>query len=223
MSVVSDPQGCPVGEANLSVRIGHFFFRHRHILYVPFALAVFIIPWQRHNSIFTGPLQMYNNILVAWLVGLAILLMGGALRLWAVRCCGKRTIYKREGGKWLTMTGPYSHTRNPLYHSNILIGCGLIMFSRLVWLLPVFIVAGYIYYYFVVLYEESRLREQFGDSYQEFVRNVPRWFPRFKAYQPAGEVKVNPWSEVYAAERLRLLAVLVVIFLIMLNNFLVVS
>jgi protein-S-isoprenylcysteine O-methyltransferase Ste14 len=33
---------------------------------------------------------------------------------------------------------------------------------------------------FVVFYEEPTLRRQFGESYYEYRRAVPRWIPRFK-------------------------------------------
>jgi protein-S-isoprenylcysteine O-methyltransferase Ste14 len=33
---------------------------------------------------------------------------------------------------------------------------------------------------FVVLYEEPTLQRQFGASYEEYRRNVPRWIPRLK-------------------------------------------
>lgn len=33
---------------------------------------------------------------------------------------------------------------------------------------------------FVVLYEEPTLRRQFGDSYEEYQRKVPRWVPRWR-------------------------------------------
>lgn len=193
----------------MNVKIGLFFFRHRHLLYIPFVLAAFLVNWGKTD-----------NFIVAWAVGFGLLIIGAALRLWAIRWCGKRTVYKRDEGKWLTMKGPYSHMRNPLYHSNILIGCGLIMFSRLVWLIPVFVIVGYIFYHFVVLFEESRLILQFGPVYRDFQEKVPRWIPRLTPYKPEGEVKVNPWLEIYLAERLRLLAVLLVLLLINLKEYL---
>jgi len=192
-----------------SVAVGLFFFRHRVLLYVPFTAAIFFIKW--HKS---------ENLILNGIIGAALIILGSALRFWAVRCCGKRTTYKREEGKWLTTHGPYSYTRNPLYHSNLLIGCALIMFSGLPWLIPIFVVAGYIYYHYVVLFEESRLAPQFGTPYEEFRRNVPRWLFRLTPYRPAGEIKINPWKEVYMAERLRLLAVLIIIALIYAVGFL---
>jgi protein-S-isoprenylcysteine O-methyltransferase Ste14 len=33
---------------------------------------------------------------------------------------------------------------------------------------------------FVVLYEEPTLRRQFGESYEQYLREVPRWIPKLK-------------------------------------------
>jgi protein-S-isoprenylcysteine O-methyltransferase Ste14 len=33
---------------------------------------------------------------------------------------------------------------------------------------------------FVTLYEEPDLRKRFGAGYEEYLREVPRWIPRFK-------------------------------------------
>ena len=33
---------------------------------------------------------------------------------------------------------------------------------------------------FVLLYEEPTLRQQFGESYEEYRRTVPRWIPRLR-------------------------------------------
>jgi protein-S-isoprenylcysteine O-methyltransferase Ste14 len=194
----------------MSVKIGLFFFRHRHLLYVPFVLVIFL--FDKPYNAFMKP---YENPMVIWPVGSGFLLLGVILRFFGIRYCGKRTVYKREEGKWLTLTGPYSHMRNPLYHSNLLIGCGLIAIGKLFWLIPIFVVVGYIYYHFVVLYEESRLSMQFGEKYADFCKNVPRWIPRLTSYRAGeGELKLNPWSEVFGAEKWRFLAVAVIVGLI---------
>lgn len=191
-------------------KIGRAFFRRRHILYVPFFLMAVLWRW-----------RACENLTVVLSLGCGLLVLGSGLRCWGIRYCGKRTIYKREKGKWLTLVGPYAFVRNPLYISNILIGCGLIAFSRLLWLLPVFIVSGLIFYHFISLYEEATLIQQFGDDYQRYKQNVGRWLPRLFPYRSEGEVKVNPWSEVFAAERLRILAVLGIVFLIIFKDVLI--
>jgi len=33
---------------------------------------------------------------------------------------------------------------------------------------------------FVVFYEEPTLHRQFGESYDEYRRSVPRWIPKFR-------------------------------------------
>lgn len=37
---------------------------------------------------------------------------------------------------------------------------------------------------FVMLYEEPTLRRKFGADYEEYCRNVRRWWPRFRRWQP---------------------------------------
>jgi protein-S-isoprenylcysteine O-methyltransferase Ste14 len=34
---------------------------------------------------------------------------------------------------------------------------------------------------FVMFYEEPTLRRQFGESYDEYRRRVPRWIPKLRA------------------------------------------
>ena len=36
---------------------------------------------------------------------------------------------------------------------------------------------------FVLFYEEPTLRAKFGDDYEEYCRNVPRWLPRLRPWQ----------------------------------------
>lgn len=47
---------------------------------------------------------------------------------------------------------------------------GLLAYGGLVWLL---------FHFFVLLYEEPKLRLSFGSEYEHFRAGVPRWIPRF--------------------------------------------
>ena len=39
---------------------------------------------------------------------------------------------------------------------------------------------------FVLFYEEPTLLAKFGDDYAEYCRNVPRWWPRIRAWRQEG-------------------------------------
>lgn len=40
------------------------------------------------------------------------------------------------------------------------------------------------FHLFVLGYEEPKLRSTFGEEYEQFCANVPRWIPRFSAWSP---------------------------------------
>ena len=74
--------------------------------------------------------------------------------------------------------GPYRWVRNPIYLAALLVVLGE------AWLFmspPLLVYAGAMAAFchlFVTGYEERRLARQFGDSYLEYRRTVPRWIPR---------------------------------------------
>lgn len=82
----------------------------------------------------------------------------------------------------LVVSGPYRHVRNPMYVAvvalvagqGLVLGSGaLLLYAALLWLL---------FHSFVVLYEEPRLASRFGGPYEEYRRNVGRWWPRIRPW-----------------------------------------
>jgi len=78
----------------------------------------------------------------------------------------------------LVVTGQYRHVRNPMYVALVIIVAGqgvwlgsgaLLAYATLLWVL---------FHLRVVSYEEPTLAKQFGASYEEYQRGVPRWLPR---------------------------------------------
>lgn len=109
-----------------------------------------------------------------WGIGGAIFLTGIAIRIWA-----QQHLHYRMGiHKQLTTTGPYRLVRNPLYIANILTYVGATFFSELIWFAPVTMLWGIGAYSLVIRYEEEHLLEKYGDSYQEYLQEVPRWIPK---------------------------------------------
>lgn len=54
---------------------------------------------------------------------------------------------------------------------------GLTIVSELIWFIPVTFFWWSIVYAFVVRYEEGHLSEKYGEHYQKYISEVPRWIP----------------------------------------------
>ena len=69
-----------------------------------------------------------------------------------------------------------AHTRNPLYLGTVVAAAGAgIVFESLV----VCLYAGLLwvtYHLLTVYHEESKLRAELGEAYEEYCERVPRWF-----------------------------------------------
>ncbi len=83
----------------------------------------------------------------------------------------------------LVVTGLYRYVRNPMYVGVVLVieGQGLLLgnprvlgYGVLVWLA---------FFLFVIGYEEPTLRRTFGDEYERFCANIPRWIPRLHPWR----------------------------------------
>jgi protein-S-isoprenylcysteine O-methyltransferase Ste14 len=76
--------------------------------------------------------------------------------------------------------GLHRYTRNPMYLAVIGIVLSEALFFASVHLLIYGCILFIAFNIFVVIYEEPTLKKQFGDSYLQYQRKVPRWRVRFK-------------------------------------------
>lgn len=96
--------------------------------------------------------------------------LGAGVRTWAAG-----HIRKREA---LAVTGPYAHTRNPLYFGSFLMACGALVMGRNLWLAAAFLLFALPVYHVVIRKEEALLSGLFGADFAAYLREVPRFFPR---------------------------------------------
>jgi Phospholipid methyltransferase len=80
----------------------------------------------------------------------------------------------------LTMTGPYAHTRNPLYFGSMLIAFGFAAASKSIVIVLLLAVLFAVIYIPVIRSEEAFLRSQFSD-FDAYAARVPRLVPRLRA------------------------------------------
>jgi protein-S-isoprenylcysteine O-methyltransferase Ste14 len=91
-----------------------------------------------------------------------------------IRALASGHVRKNEA---LATSGPYAHTRNPLYLGSLLIGIGFAIAARSIWVGVVLLVMFFAIYIPVIRDEELFLREKFPE-FDDYARTVPRMLPR---------------------------------------------
>ena len=117
---------------------------------------------------------------MSMMIGLPIAIVGLALRAWAAGC-----LYKNQS---LATSGPYAHTRNPLYLGTLLVAAGLVVATQRWELAALFAIAFVFIYFPTIEQEEQHLRKLFAE-YERYAAQVPLLWPRvtgfsFSAQQP---------------------------------------
>ena len=140
--------------------------------------------WSRIARRIRVPLGFVLAALFLWLahptpvslgVGAAIAFAGVAIRAAASGHITKNA--------QLTTSGPYAHTRNPLYLGSMVLAAGLAIAARSWWIALVLMLVFIVIYVPVIRDEEAYLRARFPE-FDAYARSVPRLLP---ALRPRGE------------------------------------
>jgi protein-S-isoprenylcysteine O-methyltransferase Ste14 len=127
------------------------------------------------------------------LVGLPIALCGVAIRAWA-------SGHLRKNAQ-LAITGPYAHTRNPLYFGSfvLVIGCAIAGYN---WGAGTLLLVFFLLVYWPVMQAEAEhMITLFADAYREWAQNVPLFFPRLTPWQPHAPDSQSKARSVMAFDR----------------------
>jgi protein-S-isoprenylcysteine O-methyltransferase Ste14 len=108
------------------------------------------------------------------LTGGLIALVGVGVRAWA-----SGHISKNEQ---LAVTGPYAHTRNPLYFGSFLIAAGFAIAAH--WALLLVVIAFWVFVYAPTMERErANISGRFPEAYDRYSRNVPAFVPRMTPWR----------------------------------------
>jgi protein-S-isoprenylcysteine O-methyltransferase Ste14 len=112
---------------------------------------------------------------VSILAGAAVGLLGLLIRAYAAGYLHKQEV--------LTVTGPYSYTRNPLYFGSSILAAGAA-------------IAMHSVYAFVMRREEMELHGKHGAEFDQYAATVPLFFPQVSASrQPDSPQTAFSWAQ----------------------------
>jgi protein-S-isoprenylcysteine O-methyltransferase Ste14 len=162
--------------ASAAARLGHVIFRVRDALFPIVLLTVAFGTRPRLAGESIGSDHLVDAI------GIGVALLGQSLRVLVIGL-----VYITRGGQnrqvWanaLVDTGMFAHSRNPLYLANLLLFLGLAIvhngWAMYLIVVPFFLVA----YVCIIAAEEQYLYERFGQTYADYCRRVPRWWPSLR-------------------------------------------
>jgi protein-S-isoprenylcysteine O-methyltransferase Ste14 len=116
--------------------------------------------------------------------GILVCFVGASIRYWA-------SGYLRKD-KRPAVGGPYAFVRNPLYLGTYIMAVGTTIAIDSQWLFLLCTVIFAVIYHFIILDEEVKLREIFGEPYVQYCVIVPRFFPRIVPASQNALSEVNP-------------------------------
>ncbi|HEY0668155.1 MAG TPA: isoprenylcysteine carboxylmethyltransferase family protein [Sphingobacteriaceae bacterium] len=152
----------------------------RDIIILPLTVTV-IIPYLSYKKEQT----LFPDSVILKAFGIIFLVSGIALFIWTVYlfwAFGKGTLAPWTPTQKLIIMGPYKYCRNPMISGVffILLGETMLLNSLNILIIAgVFFVINTIYF---ILKEEPDLYKRFGNEYDVYKKNVPRWIPKFKPY-----------------------------------------
>jgi Phospholipid methyltransferase len=105
-----------------------------------------------------------------------------------IRAAAAGHLRKREA---LAHTGLYARTRNPLYFGSALIAAGFVLATRS-WIVGILLGVYFVIFYAQVMRrEESELRQQYGQEFDDYAASVPLFWPRLRSKASKSEAQFS--------------------------------
>jgi protein-S-isoprenylcysteine O-methyltransferase Ste14 len=175
----------------MMIKIGNFLFQYRNGLF-PLAYGILLLDQSR----------MWNNDLVAALVGFMVAMSGQVVRavtiglVYIIRGGRNRQVYADS----LVTEGVFNHCRNPLYLGNFLMIAGVAIAANSVLFLAIGLPFFLFAYFCIIAAEENYLGGKFGQEYVEYCKRVNRFIPNFSGIRNTLQGMEFNWKRLIAKD-----------------------
>ncbi len=114
---------------------------------------------------------------LAGIFGWALIGLGLAGSIWALAAIRRHgtTINPYKPASNLVNSGPFAHSRNPIYVSDWLVYVGVTLLLGTAWPMLLAPLVWGVMRYGVIAHEEAHLSAKFGDEYRSYRAQVRRW------------------------------------------------
>lgn len=105
-------------------------------------------------------------------IGILLLIVSGYMAV-----TGLWIVFGKKAQQGIIRKGVFRFVRHPIYLSEIILYLGLLMIHISLAAVCILIITMFFMHY-ISRYEEKLLLARFGKEYEEYMKEVPMWFPR---------------------------------------------
>lgn len=143
-----------------------------------FCIFMILLPWGAHHLLPAG-LDLYPGVRM-WA---AVFLGLSGLAIWIhgfdfFSRYGRGTPLPLDAPRHLVTSGLFGVVRNPIIAGELMVIWAEVLYLASLGLIVYAVLMSLAGHLVVVYVEEPELRERFGETYEAYCRDVPRWFPR---------------------------------------------
>ncbi|MEK7952589.1 methyltransferase family protein [Luteolibacter soli] len=177
---------------NLVYLWGSFLFKYRNTVFPVFLAILFVIfPPVLYGGTLDSDLRL--DLVGIGLCALGQIIRGAVIGFAYIKRGG---LNKKVYADTLVTKGIFGVTRNPLYVGNLLAAAGILVVHNHP---MVYLIAGLftlVSYQAIVLTEERFLRNKFGEEFEQYCREVPRWRLKLSRLRGATDGMTFQWGKV---------------------------
>lgn len=178
------------------IAYGNFLFRHRNWVF-PLVMVMLFLGFKPVPAGGSADSDLWLDLVGVAIVLAGIVTRGAVVGLAYIKRGGlAKKVYAAD----LVTDGMFAHCRNPLYVGNLLMLAGYLVIHNNPW---VYVLGGAFFliaYHAIVAAEENFLRDKFGEGFEAYCRDAPRWRIRIKGLAETFRGMKFNWTRVVAKD-----------------------